>query len=198
MEQIIQSYLGRSYRSVLNEARRILTVLTVMENCRLFEGFCPSHQKPPGFSIPNLAKEVLLSYSLIFHYDSSARRTCRDLARRMTVEGSYIDPLMKELSSEPRATFFRKLLRYSFQPVKESFDVSADFPILGSRLLRIQSHIDGIQPNRVTSLWRDKRDILRWYTFWAVLILGGLNLLIATVQIAATTLKEQRGETQDL
>src|SRR5215471_229997 len=72
--------------------------------------------------------------------------------------------------------------RGSIVPVKESFDAFADFPILGSRLMRIQAHIDGIQLNPITSLWRDKRDILRWYTFWAVVLIGSLNLVLAAVQ----------------
>lgn len=41
------------------------------------------------------------------------------------------------------------------------------------------------------SLWKDKRDIMRWYTFWAVVILGGVNLVVAVAQTGLSSAQVQ-------
>jgi hypothetical protein len=148
-------------------------------------------------------KEVILSYSLLFRLDSRARNIYRRVERKRASIDAYTDPVLDGCCLKQEGfTILRPLARFD-SPVKESFDAFADFPILGSRLMRIQAHIDGIQPNRIASLWRDKRDILRWYTFWAVVWIGGLNLVIAALQaglaaaqvkIALQSLQEQQAQ----
>jgi len=32
-------------------------------------------------------------------------------------------------------------------------------------------------------LWQDRRDMLRWYTFWVVTIIGGLGILLGFGQL---------------
>jgi hypothetical protein len=59
----------------------------------------------------------------------------------------------------------------------------------------------------MVSLWRDRRDLQRWYTIWAVLIIGGISVLLAIAQIwlsaaqvgiAAEALKIQKEQTNKL
>ncbi|KUJ06620.1 uncharacterized protein LY89DRAFT_602958 [Mollisia scopiformis] len=64
-----------------------------------------------------------------------------------------------------------------------------DFPIFSSRLYNIQADIKRQLPNQISHLWRDKSDILRWYTFWAVVIVGGLGLFFALVQIVESAIQ---------
>jgi hypothetical protein len=135
--------------------------------------------------------EVILSYSLLFQCDSRARKEYFAKYRKAAQNDGILDPLLDELCMGAKQSAFIRILHPFRQPVRETFDASSDFPILSDRLDRIQRFIDGIQPNRIRSLWKDKRDILRWYTFWAVVILGGVNLVIAMVQAALSSAQVQ-------
>lgn len=137
------------------------------------------------------ANEVILSYSLLFRCDPRARKEYRSRWRRTAGLNRALDPYLDELCIGSGRTFLNFLTPTYKQPVRESFDASSDFPVLSARLRKIQHFIDSIQPNRVRSLWKDKRDILRWYTFWAVVVLGGFNLVVAIVQTGLSSAQVQ-------
>lgn len=147
--------------------------------------------RPRHFSVPNFMKEITLSYALLFRFDSRAQHIYKHRERKRASGGGLHDPLVDTLCTDShflsaKSNFFKRR-----PPVRESINASSDFPILSSRLLRIQEYIDSIQPNRISSLWRDKRDILRWYTFWAVVILGAFNVIIAVVQTSLASAQVQ-------
>lgn len=75
----------------------------------------------------------------------------------------------------------------------DTYSARDDFPTFGLRLLALQRHNMRRQPSKVTDLWRDRRNPLQWYTFWAVIWVGGgaivlalLQLVVAVVQMAYT------------
>lgn len=75
----------------------------------------------------------------------------------------------------------------------DTYSACDDFPVFGHRLLKLQRYSMRQQPSRVRDLWRDRRNPLQWYTFWAVLWIGGLTsalavlqLVVGVVQIAVT------------
>jgi hypothetical protein len=35
-------------------------------------------------------------------------------------------------------------------------------------------------------LWRDRRNPLQWYTFWAVLVVGGVSILLSFLQLVVS------------
>lgn len=85
-----------------------------------------------------------------------------------------------------------KLCRYKEpRPLKSRTSYSKDqhFPILGHRLAAIQDDIDHLQLTRITALWRDRRDLSRWYTFWAVLIIGGIGNVLSAIQTCFTIIQ---------
>jgi hypothetical protein len=43
-------------------------------------------------------------------------------------------------------------------PVRDIYDSSADFPIMGQKLLTLQQFINGYKPRRLTALLSDRRD----------------------------------------
>lgn len=59
----------------------------------------------------------------------------------------------------------------------------SDFPLLGERLLQLQRYNDQQIPTRVKTMIRDKRDLAQWYTLWAVLLVGGLSVLLSIPQL---------------
>ena len=71
----------------------------------------------------------------------------------------------------------------SKQGVRETYDANSNFPILSERLKVIQDYIEGIQPSRFSSLWRDRRDLRLWYTVWVVVIIGGISIVLAFISI---------------
>lgn len=61
-----------------------------------------------------------------------------------------------------------------------------DFPLLGDRLLALQTYSNRLQPNKLRDLWRDRRNPLQWYTFWAVLLIGGGSLIASILQLVVS------------
>jgi hypothetical protein len=60
----------------------------------------------------------------------------------------------------------------------------SDFPLLRGRIAKVNNFVAGIEPSRVSSLWRDCRDLRLWYTIWAVLLIGGITIIQGFVSIA--------------
>ena len=121
--------------------------------------------EPARFSTTALMQEILLSYRLLVLFDRRARGSFDKVAsriRRLDDFDSELDELC--LGSPPRRGPWGRFL---FKPegLRETFRASSDFPIFSARLLKIEEFIDSVQPTRIASLWRDRRDILRWYTF---------------------------------
>ena len=67
----------------------------------------------------------------------------------------------------------------------DTYSSRDDFPHFGSRLLAVQQYNLRQQPSRVRDLWRDRRNPLQWYTFWAVLWVGGITTVLGILQLAA-------------
>ena len=127
---------------------------------------------------------MLLSYVILFRDDRSARKLYRKTER---TKASFIstngrmstDPWLDKLCGLDLST---SLFTWN-QPVRETYHADSDFPILRKRLNRLHLYMDGIQPSRLTSLWRDRRDLRLWYTIWVVLIIGGISIIEAGVSI---------------
>lgn len=66
---------------------------------------------------------------------------------------------------------------------RDVYSAVEDFPRLGRRLMQLQKFNLRQRPSKLTDLWRDRRNALQWYTFWAVLIIGGMANLIAVLQL---------------
>ena len=121
----------------------------------------------------------MLSLRLLFRDDRRARRIFQRQERARAITSGIIDPWLDNLCG---ATHSTSILSWG-SPVRETYSAKSDFPIFASRLHKVQEYVTGIQPNRIVSLWRDRRDLQRWYTIWAVLIIGGISVLLAIAQI---------------
>ncbi|KAK0728334.1 hypothetical protein B0T26DRAFT_672878 [Lasiosphaeria miniovina] len=51
-----------------------------------------------------------------------------------------------------------------------SYSSQGDFPFLGQRLAKLQEFTHRQQPSELWDLRRDRRNLLQWYTFWAVMV----------------------------
>lgn len=59
----------------------------------------------------------------------------------------------------------------------------------GDRLRQLKAYMDGQKPEGIRGLWADKRDSLQWYTFWAVIIVGSISLLLSFLSLAVSTVQ---------
>lgn len=65
----------------------------------------------------------------------------------------------------------------------DTYSACDDFPVFGQRLRLLQDYSMGQQPSTVKDLWRDRRNPLQWYTFWAVIWVGGFSILLSLLQL---------------
>ncbi|KAK2601536.1 hypothetical protein QQS21_004921 [Conoideocrella luteorostrata] len=68
----------------------------------------------------------------------------------------------------------------------DTYSTILDFPVFGQRLVDLQLYSTRTQPSRVRDLWRDRRNPLQWYTFWAVIWFGSAGILLGALQLAAS------------
>lgn len=142
-------------------------------------------EKPSeDFSVANMLGEVMLSYTLLFRSNRRSRKSYQSSERaRASLTKSanrlQVDPCLDELcGNNSSASFFT-----IGSSVRDSYDSDSDFPIFKDRLKKIQDYMEGIEPNRFMSLWRDRRDLRLWYTIWTVIILGVIGLIQATISL---------------
>jgi len=66
----------------------------------------------------------------------------------------------------------------------------SNFPVYEQRLRALRAYMDSAKPRGLLQLWKDNRDSLSYYTFWGVIIFGGLSFIIAffslTVSVSQT------------
>ena len=127
--------------------------------------------------VSQLLEETLMSYRLFFGQSKASRRLFRALTpfERVPKEGQ--DALLNELCGRKRCRDWAK------RPDREIYDLQHDFPILRSRIAALNYHLSARKPRTWKDLWRDKRDSAQWFTFWAVLIIGGFGLLFSFLQV---------------
>lgn len=124
-------------------------------------------------------EEVLETYSVLFGNDERSKKLYRRLERVRATEarGGLADPILDGLCGIGLESKDKELSR------KHAI-TEADFPVLWQRLQHLQEYILKEEPWDVKTLWQDRRDLLRWYTLWAVIILGLVGIILALVQVA--------------
>ena len=142
------------------------------------------------YEVAAYLEEILLSYRFLFGQHKSSRKVFREQERvgLTCVEPTRVpnvgldvplDPLLDSLCS-------RKLFQDSRISLKErqTYRMHRDFPFLRNRFVNLKRELAMRKSRSWREMWRDKRDTSNWYTFWAVIFIGGLGLLFAAVQTA--------------
>jgi hypothetical protein len=141
-------------------------------------------------------QEVLMSYRLLFGQTKASRRVARAAITELKnaePEKSYDQLLDILLCSRASHNMLRRLPLslwpiscHSFKGCLQEENIYSsqdDFPMFGQRLAKLQEFNLRQQPSKLRDLWRDRRNPLQWYTFWAVLLIGGLTILLAILQL---------------
>lgn len=140
-----------------------------------------------------------MSYRLLFGQAHASRRRIEASLRKLKAESPrHYDPFLDMVCTEPGDLLVQSKLgsypslwptscrTFEGELLQENSTYSSedDFPMLGQRLVGLQEFNLRQQPSQLRDLWRDRRNPLQWYTFWAVLVVGGLSLLIGILQLA--------------
>ncbi|QRD81572.1 hypothetical protein F9C07_1185037 [Aspergillus flavus] len=120
--------------------------------------------------------EVLLSYRLLFGLSAKGRQFYHSICPFSDLPPDQHDPLLGELCGS------RTLTTVSMDHHEDVFSLVSDFPILHDRFEALQTHLACQKARGLIQLWRDKRSTEAWYTFWAVVLIGGVGLFLSFVQ----------------
>ncbi|KAF2177995.1 hypothetical protein K469DRAFT_806035 [Zopfia rhizophila CBS 207.26] len=127
--------------------------------------------------VNDLLRETLLSYRLLFGQNKASRRLFRSLNPFEDLPEGCKDRSLSELCGKKQSNFATWLREPDF------YVLSKDFPILRSRLAVLAHYFSNKRPRTWKELWNDKRDSASWFTFWAVLIIGGIGIILAFMQV---------------
>jgi hypothetical protein len=130
--------------------------------------------KPRGMCGSKYVQEVLHTLLILLGTEKSRKIFKRkEIAHIKSLNFAY-DPTFKQLYDA---------LRQKKVTLKDSYNKSSDFPILAHRLEIIEEYVNNQQPSRLVGLWRDDRDIMRWYTLWSVIGLGIFASVLTIFQV---------------
>lgn len=128
--------------------------------------------------VTGMLEEIMLSYRLLFGQSKRSRRLfLKELKPFAGVPAEGQDHLLSSLCG------LKKLpKRWSVRGESAEYDLSEDFPHLRSRLVRLVGFLAEKKPRSLNEMWVDKRDSASWMTFWTVLIIGSLGVLLSFIQ----------------
>jgi hypothetical protein len=144
--------------------------------------------------------EILWSYRVIFSQNKMSWQDFRRLYNKSSpafhpnpnntqaIDQTNSDPILRRLlthgwrrsTSSTMVSLFSDL---SAPPFKVVYSARADFPYLGRKLLVLQDYMNAQNPNDLRTLLYDRRDVLRFWTFWAVVLIGGTSILLTFLQL---------------
>lgn len=129
---------------------------------------------------PVLIDETIRTLALLFpKYDQSSETTPDALMRMPKRRDLLLDSSPVRLGS--------------LNAAERQID---NFPFWHNRLVVLKQVFDETRPATIRQLWYDQRQTHQWYTFWAVLLIGGVSILVALAQIVLSA--SQARKTIDL
>ena len=145
---------------------------------------CPSSCCDPQIwastdDITDFLHEVLLSYRLLFGQSKQSRQYFRQVCKPEAFEDippEGHDPLLSLLCGRKSIDFDTN------RDERDVYRLARHFPMLRFRIAVLEKHLASSKPRGWKELWRDKRDSAQWVTFWAVIIIGGIGVILSLCQ----------------
>jgi hypothetical protein len=126
----------------------------------------------------DLMSEIILSIFMIFGQNVKARHALQQHKPLQKSLHSTGDPVLQSICEGTWPS--KDIGRQS----KAVYHLPTDFPLTGAKLEYLRQFMAEQEPKGIRQLWKDKRNSLQWYTLWAVVIIGGIGIALAFVQIA--------------
>lgn len=127
--------------------------------------------------VTQLLHEILLSYRLLFGQCKDSRRVFQFMNAFKGEPPEAHDPLLRRLCTS------KSVMLPSSCKEREFYRLRRDFPVLRSKIASLQQQMLNLKPRGWREIWKDKRDSVQWYTFWAVIIFGGSGIILAAIQV---------------
>ena len=130
-------------------------------------------------------REIIQSYRILFGQDRhSWKAFAKDFGSNSPLfqADPCEDPLLPRLCGSE----WLKLSIYEdvdASGAKNVYSARADFPFFGNRLSNLQDFAVTQCPSNWRTVWRDRRDVPRFWTLWAVMVFGGASIVIGIVQV---------------
>ena len=121
--------------------------------------------------------EILLSYRLLFGQAKDSRRLFQSMKIFEGESPKERDLLLSQLCGS------KAMELPSFCIEREFYRLKRDFPILRSRIARLHQQLSNVKPRGWREMWNDKRDSAQWYTFWALIVIGGAGISLSLIQV---------------
>jgi hypothetical protein len=116
-------------------------------------------------------------------YSTYMRRKARKVPLPDSLRRSGSSHILRSGINPKQIPDIRDKLNIEVQPLPRS--VPYDYFGRYEQRIRILRHyMDTRKPTGFRNLWHDRRDSLTYFTFWAVLIFGGLSILLAALGVA--------------
>ncbi|KAI8950795.1 hypothetical protein F4801DRAFT_590148 [Xylaria longipes] len=127
--------------------------------------------------VSQFLEEVLLSYRLLFGQNIRSRRLFQKLSPFQGMSLNDRDELLTQLCTSKDSNMPFGITQ------RDSYELARDFSHLRTKIVRLNNHLNERKPRSWTELWLDNRDSASWLTFWAVIIIGSIGLLLAFIQV---------------
>ena len=76
------------------------------------------------------------------------------------------------------------LLELSQSSSLSEMEMYSAYPIFGDRMRELKSYMDKQRPKTFKQLLKDRRDTVGYWAFWAVIVVGGLSIILTLISIA--------------
>lgn len=138
-------------------------------------------------------REVLLSYRLLFGQDKKSWKAFLAASAAWPAHWPRsspnalddADPLLQTLCGTSATSPAARALYAEIDAEDASpYYYPDSFPFLGRRILDLQTFVKGRHPTNWRALWSDRRNVAYWWTFWAVLFIGGGTIALGVLQLA--------------
>ncbi|CAP95159.1 hypothetical protein PCH_Pc21g02620 [Penicillium rubens Wisconsin 54-1255] len=131
------------------------------------------------FSYPSFCLEMPRSHGLIYSFSTPLGKIFRQMSTTSDLQNYPTDSLLFQLCTQKRIG-----QRLTMLPAdKPLYFAARDFPVLYDRIEHMANDLKDAMPSSIVSLMRDRRDILKYWTFWLVAIFGGISVFLTLVQV---------------
>ena len=145
----------------------------------------------PPITTEILAQEILLSYRVLFGSNSRARANYKFLKPKY--EDYPPDPVLDALCSQRNG----KVRQWSHSDrnltwEKETYILGEDFQVFAQRWVVLMNVLQQTRAKGWRKLLKDKRDIVQYWTFWLVIMVGTISILLSLGQLIVGALQLAR------
>lgn len=125
--------------------------------------------------------EVLQSFRLLFGQSATSRRVFRFIFEPPTSFRGNVDILLPLICSTKRYGRPSEAIPKD----RAVYFAARDFPILYELIAK---ELRNTRPKSMRDLIRNRRDTLQYWTFWLVALIGGMGMVLSTIQVALQAL----------